>query len=74
MVLTVVTIAAHPTPIRLAGEQLSNLESRLAHTASDIWYAGKSLELSLRDAGGQVTLLSNFLTPGVRSKQQVKSI
>jgi len=63
IVLTMVTISARPGPLRLAGEHLASLESRLGASASDLWKVGrdvggwgKSLESSFRGAGGQVCI------------------
>ena len=56
IILTVVTIAASPTPVRLATEHLASLESRLAGGYSELWQVGRNWETSLRGAGGQVEL------------------
>ena len=55
IVLTVVTIAARPAPLRLAGEHLTSLEGRIVHSASDLWRVGQNLQSSLRGAGGQAS-------------------
>lgn len=68
LVLTVVTIAARPAPVRLAGEHLSSLEGRLANSASDLWKVGKDFHTSLCGAGGQVESQRHPLSNLNRSK------